>query len=137
MDRIAQFIKIKPRNRLVIVNDDSVDVKYMDIGNKLSKQLRCEIDKNISLKALMALDKILELNLKYSEDLGNFLAIKNIGILLENDLKIDFRMILEKYSRDTTLIVKWEGEIEPSSLYFLSKEKGIRINLTGISHIII
>ncbi|WP_310993754.1 hypothetical protein [Aequorivita marina] len=136
MKNIIHFIKTHPRNRLIIVKNDFVDVPYVDIGKSLSKRLRGELEeKSLPLITSKVFDEIVDLNLKYSEDLRNYIAIKNIGILMEKELKIDLKSILEKHSRGTTLIVNWDGEIEDRSLYFLSKEKGVEINLKDISHL--
>lgn len=136
MKNIKQFLNTHPRNRLIIVKEDIVDVTYVDIGNLLSERLRGTVEeKNLPFIAVKILDEIVDLNIKYSDDLGNYVAIKNIGILLEKELKMDLKTILEKHSRDITLFVKWDGAIEGNKLYFLSKEKGVEINLKGLSNI--
>jgi hypothetical protein len=57
--------------------------------------------------------------------------------LFEPELKVDFNNLLEKYSNTNALFVKWEGVIDNENLYFLSKEKGIKININKLSHIAI
>ena len=52
-------------------------------------------------------------------------------------MKIDLVQILDKYSSLHTLFVKWEGEIEDGILYFLTKEKGQRIDIKNLSHVVI
>ncbi|WP_410004879.1 hypothetical protein [Aequorivita nionensis] len=137
MNNIIQFVNTHPRNRLIIVPKDFIDVPYIDIGKSLSIKLRGVPEESLPNNAVKFLDEIVDLNLQYSVEFGNYIAIENIGILLEKDLKIDIKNTLQKYSRDTALIVKWEGEIEESKLYFLSKEQGVEINLKDITHIIL
>lgn len=137
MKKIIQFVKTHPRNRLVIAKHFTPEVSYVDIGKSLSLKLQGIPEVNHPNLTVKFLDEIVDLNLRYSEEFGNYIAFDNIGILLEKDLKMDLKTILEKYSRDTTLILKWEGEIEESHLYFLSKEKGIEINLKDITHIML
>lgn len=89
------------------------------------------------MKVTSELDKILNDSLINHSNYGRMIAISNIGILLEPNLKQDLRVILEKYSNNNTLFVKWDGEIEGDYLYFLSKEKGIKISIHELSHIAI
>jgi hypothetical protein len=63
------------------------------------------------------------------------LAISNIGILLEPELKQDFNRFLEKHSNSNILFVKWDGEFDQENLYFLSKENGFKIDIKNLSHI--
>ena len=137
MNNIIQFVNTHPRNRLIIVQKELVDIPYIDIGKSLSIKLQGIPEESLPNITVNFLDEIVDLNLQYSEEFGNYIAINNIGILLEKELKMDVKNILQKYSRDTTLFVKWEGEIEESKLYFLSKEQGVEINLKDITHIIL
>ncbi len=137
MNNIIQFVNTHPRNRLIIVQKDFVDVPYIDIGKSLSIRLQGIPEESLSNITVKFLDEIVDLNLQYSVEFGNYIAIENIGILLEKELKIDLKNTLQKYSRDTTLIIKWEGEIEDSKMYFLSKEKGMEININDTSHIVL
>lgn len=137
MKKIIQFVKTHPRNRLVIAKHFTPEVSYVDIGKSLSLKLQGIPEVNHPNLTVKFLDEIVDLNLRYSEEFGNHIAFENIGILMEKELKINFKSLLEKYSRDTTLIVKWEGEIEESNLYFLSEEKGMEISLKDITHIML
>lgn len=137
MNIMIQFLNSHPRNRLIIVKQTLVEVPYIDIGKSLSLKLQGNQEGRLPNLTVKFLDEIVDLNLRYSEELGNHIAFENIAILMEKELKINFKSLLEKYSRDTTLIVKWEGEIEESKLYFLSKEQGVEINLKDITHIIL
>ncbi|MGB3344280.1 MAG: hypothetical protein WBA61_10225 [Aequorivita sp.] len=136
MKKIIQFVKTHPRNRLVIAKHFSPEVSYVDIGKSLSLKLQGIPEVNHPNLTVKFLDEIVDLNLRYSKEFGNYIAFENLGILFEKDLKMDIKTVLEKYSRNTTLIVKWEGEIEESNLYFLSEEKGMEISLKDITHII-
>jgi len=66
-----------------------------------------------------------------------FIAIRNCGILLQKELKIDFISFLNSHSKNQLLIIYWEGEIENDKLYFLSKVDGAEIDISGLSYQII
>jgi hypothetical protein len=83
------------------------------------------------------LEEIIQESEKKHPLIGKYVAIKNMGMMMEPALKINLPSFLDTHSQNCSLIVDWEGEIEKPYLYFLSKEKGKKINIQGISHIIV
>ena len=81
------------------------------------------------MRAKEVLGNIFDSNLSDSDILGKHLAIQNLGVLFEPELKIDFLSLIDKYSRTNALFMQWDGEIENDTLYFLTKEKGKKINI--------
>jgi hypothetical protein len=135
-NNIKQFINSYSRNKLILTAEPIDNIDYIDIGKVFSKHIKEFLgNKMFSLKAKMELDEVLDSNIMHADDIGKYLAITNLGILLEPELKIDFVQILDKYSSSNTLFVKWEGEIEDGILYFLTKEKGQKIDIKKLSHI--
>ena len=63
----------------------------------------------------------------------NYIALKNIGILHEESLKIDFLHFIKQYSDDCTLVLKHEGEIIGNNFYFNTKN-GVVVNLKNITY---
>ena len=135
---ITEYINSYSKNKIIIHRELIPDVNSIDIGFLLSQSIYNWIDDSkLSMKVTSELDKILNDELVSHTSCGRTIAISNIGILLEPSFKQDLRAILEKYSNNNTLFVKWNGEIENGYLYFLSKEKGIKININELSHIIV
>ena len=135
---ILSFLKTQSRNKIVFYKDSIIDITAIDLGAELSQALFNLNDlTKLPMKVTSELDKIFNDALINHSNYGRIIAISNIGILLEPDLKQDLRAILEKYSNNNTLFVKWVGEIENRCLNFLSKEKGIKINTNELSHIIL
>lgn len=135
---ITEYINSYSKNKIIIHRELIPDVNSIDIGFLLSQSIYNWIDDSkLSMKVTSELDKILNDELVSHTSYGRTIAISNIGILLEPSFKQDLRAILEKYSNNNTLFVKWNGEIENGYLYFLSKEKGIKININELSHIIV
>lgn len=135
MNNILQFIARNPRNRLIIVKDKGIEIPYIDVGKQLSKKIQHQLNGSLANHAAKYLDEIMEVNMLQSKELGGHVGIENVGVLMEKELKFDFKTILKKYSRGTILFVKWEGDIDSDNLYFLTKEKGVVVNLKGVTHI--
>jgi len=81
------------------------------------------------------LESIMQNNEKIHPEIGKYTAITNLGILFEKTLKFDFIHFLDAHSKNQTLFIYWEGEVDKNKLYFLSKNKGLQFDITNISHI--
>lgn len=129
---VIDFVKRKPRERLVFTAKLS---DGLDLGKTLSQKISSELDNpRLSLKVKDVLDKLLWNSVKDVENLGECIMIRNVGILFEDELKINIEHFLKKYSTDNTLIIEWPGELDQDKLYFLSKEKGLKVDLKNITH---
>lgn len=138
MNNISYYITSQSRNKIVFYKQDILGIEAIDVGKKLSHEIKSVTrDTRIGLKALIMIDKLFTSSLSSNSKYGNYLAIHNLGILFEPKLKTDFVQLLDKYSSSYTLFVKWEGEIEDGILYFLTKEKGQKIDINNLSHIVI
>lgn len=137
-ENIASYLRTISRNKIVIHSDAIKGISSINIGKSLASEIgEISLDKHYTLKAKNKLEDILTRSIIQHPEFGRTLAISNIGILFEPELKIDFPSIIEKYSKDMCLFIQWEGNIEDTKLHFLTKEKGIEINIKNLSHIII
>ena len=135
---ILSFLKTQSRNKVVFYKDSIDAIPAINIGTELSQILFNLNDlTKLPMKVSLELENMLNTATIDHEIYGRLLAISNLGILFEPELKVDFNNLLEKYSNTNTLFVKWEGSIDNENLYFLSKEKGIKININKLSHIAI
>lgn len=135
-EKISNYIRSHSRNKIVFHQEELSGLNSFDVGRFLSEAIFNLKDPNkLSMKTSTELDKILENGTANHNTFGHFLAISNLGILFESDLKIDFPRLLDKYSKNQVLFVKWDGEIDSDHLYFLSKQNGIKINIKNLSHI--
>lgn len=138
MDKIEKYLKNQSRNKIVFYKQDIPGIEAIDVGKKLSHEIKSiASDAKIGMKSLIMMDELFTSSFLDNSEYGKYLAIHNLGILFEPELKTDFIQILDKYSSSNILFVKWEGEIENGILYFLSKEKGQQINIKNLSHIVI
>jgi hypothetical protein len=137
-NQISAYLKTQSRNKIVFYRDGIIDITAIDLGRLLSQAIyNLKDESKLPMRVSNELDKILNASFTDHSSYGRMLAISNIGIVLEHDLKQDFNMLLAKYSNNNVLFVQWDGEIENDNLYFLSKGKGIKINIKNLSHIII
>lgn len=135
-NKIAEYLKSQSRNKIVYYKNSFFDFAPVDIGNLLSQVIyKWNDDNKLSMKVSTELDDILKQAMINHNCYGKMLAISNIGILLEPNLKQDIRRLFEKHSNNNVLFVKWEGEIDNEYLYFLTKKNGIKIDIKNVSHI--
>lgn len=135
---ILSFLKTQSRNKIVFYRNSINDITEIDLGTELSQVLFNLNDlTKLPMKVSLELENMLNTATIDHEIYGRTLAITNLGILFEPELKVDFNNLLEKYSNTNVFFVKWEGAIDNENLYFLSKEKGIKININKLSHIAI
>lgn len=129
------YMKSISRNKIVFHQEPINGLNNINIGIELASRL-VELDdvKNFSFLAKQELDKLLTHASYVHPEFGKTISISNIGILLEPDLKIDFRYLLDNYSTENMLFIQWTGKIDRNELYFLS-EKGIKINIENFSYI--
>ena len=126
------------RNKIVIHRKNIPRVKSLDVGVELSKSIQ-EIMKNqhFAWEAKDKLERLFKNSVIKHKVFGDILSLRNLGILFEPGLKIDFPALIDKHSKDICLFIKWEGEIHENNLYFLTRKKGIKINIEKLSHIIL
>ena len=136
--KIRLFLKLNPRNKLVVISDKELFewLGWINVGNLLSQDINIA-DKKIIFKINQLLDDIIVKNKTQHKEFGEIIAIENIGLLLEPELKFNVEKFLSDYSQNNTLILKWEGEIDTNQLYFLTKNDNHKIDLNNISHIVI
>lgn len=137
-ENIFSFINSSSRNKLIILKEDSQrSLNCINIGKLLAMELKNIDKKNIVFKINQLLDDVIVKNKIQHKEFGETIAIENIGLLLEPELKFNLEKFLSDYSQNNTLIIKWEGEIDDNQLYFLTINDNHKIDLNNISHIVI
>ena len=129
---IAEFLNSNPTNKLVFTHnvEDTIN-----LGKELSNRIKPHLEhKRLSMKTKDIIDEVVQSNIKNSNEIGKHIAFKNLGILFEPELKINFKHFLKIYSSDITLIIQWPGEISSNHLFFLSKEKGHKADLKNLTY---
>ena len=135
-DKLLTYLQSSSRNKLVITSEKIPGVHYLDVGETLSLYLaKSEPTSWNSMKIKSEISKLFAESIEDHSVYGSILSIENIGILLEREVQFDFKHFLEQYSRDMAIFLKWDGDHDESTLFFLSKDKGIKIPLINLSYI--
>lgn len=135
MSSLSPYINRMARNQLVFTSYEVGDITYVDIGQLLSHKIETSIDKKrLPMIAEIEISSIMNECMSQNEELGNFIAIKNIGILFEPALQIDVKSFLDKWSRGTVLIVNHTGEIKQNRFYLAKNNTRYVANLTDITY---
>jgi hypothetical protein len=129
---ISEFLNSEPHNRIVFCNHAK---DAIDLGEELSMRIKPYLEhKRLSMKTKDLIDELMHASIQHNDKIGKHITIKNLGILFEPELKINFEHFLKTYSTDFTLIIEWSGEISNKHLFFLSKMKGSRIDLKNLTY---
>lgn len=137
-EALSKYLHSQSRNKIVFLKKPLSRLDSLNVGFEVAKELKPILsDSKVGLKSLLIIDDIFSKSILESNVYRKYLAISNLGILFEQDLKVDFVNLLDKYSTNNILFVYWEGEIEDGILYFLTKEKGQKIDIKNLSHIVI
>lgn len=129
---INAFLQQNTRNKIVFCKDYIEGIEFINVGTELAMLLgECpeEITSNETMYK-QVLNKT-----QHSDSIGKYLAIENIGILLEPELKLDLRSILSNYSKNQCLIIKTKAKIENDRLYYLDNTDNVIVSLLGLSFI--
>lgn len=131
INEIAKYVRQNTRNKIVFCHEDIGEIIFVNVGLILSQLLTNE--ENISNGYQLLYSNILNHHL-YNNVIGDYIAIENIGILFEPELKLDLHNILESFSRNSCLVIKSDAEIINDKFYFLTPDDSSEINLSGLSH---
>ena len=102
---IKDYIAQTTRNKIVICSDSIDGLEFINVGYELSKLL----SKN-SYNYEEAVRAILYKTF-HDDTIGNYLALTNIAILFEPELKINVSDILDAYSKNQCLIIQSDFDI--------------------------
>ena len=138
INTITDYIQSQARNKVIFHSQDLSDLITVNVGLRISENIyNFKEPGRISMRVSSELDRVLNAAISNHDLFGKYLSIENLGILFEPELKIDFNRLLDSYSQNNALFVKWDGEIDAENIYFLTKENGIKINIKNVSHIAI
>lgn len=133
---IVNYLKSNSRNKIVIHRNQIDNINTIDIGVELSKLIKeLTTDNRFTLKSKAKLDELINLSIYNHHQFGDIISIKNLGILFEPGLKIDFLSFIDNISKSNCLFIKWDGEVDEENLYFLTRSKGIKINIKNLSNL--
>lgn len=141
-EQISRFLSAAPRYKFVVASKESLttDVSVFNVGHHLALSIKenAELVKNdFAYFVQEEFTRLFYQNISEHHEFGKYICIANLGILFESELKINVLQTFQRLSRNTLLILIWEGEIKRNKLYFLSEKSKHTINLLEINHIIL
>ena len=132
IDKIAEYIRENPKTKLVFSRIPIQELEYIDMGYALSCFLS---DQGVdSSNVLQNIDRIIQSH--QHPRIGKYLAIQNISILFEPELRINLRMLVESLSRTQTLILTSPASVSNHTFHFSSEEEEPSFSLEGINYLV-
>ena len=130
-NEIVKYVKQNSRNKIVFCHEDIDGIRFVNVGFILSQLLNDEgnFENGYQLLSNSILNRT-----QYNELIGDYIAIENIGILFEPELKLDLCNILEYFSHNQCFIIKSDAEIKDDKFYFFIPEDSTSITLSGLSY---
>ena len=138
--KIAEFLNSAPRFKVVVLSNDSFDaaLPHVNVGKVVATYLK---GNNLSEMAINSVKDHLSNTISEAtisdSDYGECVCLTNLGILFEKQLDFIPTEFFANISKNTTLLLHWQGDIANNKLYFLNEGSRYFIDLANINHIII
>lgn len=114
--KIASYAKQGLRHKIVLCEERIEDLEYLDVGWSFARLLRTG---NLPDSAIR---ELLSSSVGEDKNIGRYLALCNIGILWEPELKLDIGNLLDGYSQNQCLIIQSNNPVLSQSLKSYNNE---------------
>lgn len=131
LTKIKNYISQNSRNKIVFCKKSIDGIDFINVGKELAILLGDNPHEVCGFETMYR--QVLNKS-KHNDQIGTYLAIENIGILFESELKLDLRSVLNQYSKNQCLIIKTDSAIENDILCFIDSTDGVSVNLQGLSY---
>ena len=111
---VVTYVKQDLRNKIVFSKQCIEGLQYLNVGLTLATMLR-----DNSLPSL-AIQELFSDAVKADQNIGRYLAVSNIDILFEPDLKLDVGNLFDSYSKNQCLVIQADSENVLSNITHLS-----------------
>ena len=135
-----EFINSPSRNHLVLSNGCVESLSYFDVGFEISSIVESIIgDRRLSMRTQDLLNKLFSEHTYQDATFGQYLALRNVGILYEPLLKIDVEGLFDHWSQNTTLFIDMgKGSVEGNRFYLIKGcSEQYSVSLQRINYIIV
>ncbi len=135
--QISKYLSVGLRHKLFFVSSQDHDINFVDIGFKLSKAIENNLDnKHLSLLTDEKLEELIKSNVVSNPEIGKYVAIRNIGILFEPELKLDLRAKFDSWAKSYVLVVDAKEGIMINNTFYLASayNSSYSIDLSEISY---
>lgn len=103
---IEDYLRQNTRNKIVFCPTELNGIEFVDAGRSLSSAILDGEDAANAVSHLFG-------SSHNHPSIGNYLALKNIGILFEPELKLNLRDILLSYSKNLCLVILEDPDLMP------------------------
>ena len=137
MKTLKQYIPVGTRHKLLFTSHHPEGMEYVDMGALLAYEIESSLlDRHLPLIADDAIENIIKNHVKHNHEIGNYIAIHNIGILFEPALHLDLHAKFSAWSKAYTLIIDCaEGTIKNNTFYLAGAiDQSYSIDLSDISY---
>ena len=132
---IDVFLRQNPKHKLVFTKSEPAGFVFTDLGYEMASRLDGQVSP--SVVATAAFESVVSRRTQDHPIYGKYLAITNIGILFEPELKLNVRLLLESFSHNTLLVVCSDGVIQNDTFHFDDSTEDYDIALSGLSYFVI
>ena len=140
VDRLLEFIHSPSRNHLILSNGCLDGLKHTDVGFEVSCFIEDIIgDRHLSMRVQDYINKLFREHIFLSNDLGQYLAVTNVGILFEPLLKLDVEALFGRWSQNNTLFLDIGKGYVTDNRYYLTQgcPKAYSVSLASINPLIL
>lgn len=121
-EKIAQFLKYSPRNKVVFTPSVPSCLYTLDVGYELASLIKDELDSpHLPMIAEDCLYSLIKHAITHDEIIGNYVAIINWGILFEPSLKFNLLSLFDSLSKSNTLILVDCGQADYENFHLVSR----------------
>ena len=132
INEITTYLHQSTRNKIVFCKTSIDGIDFINVGKELAILLGDNPHEVCGSETMYR--QVLNKS-KHNDQIGTYLALENIGILFESELKLDLRSVLNHYSKNQCLIIKTDSAIENDTLYFFDSTDMVSVKLQGLSYI--
>ena len=126
---VIRFIHSASRNRIVFCRDKIDGIEFVNVGRELSALI---VEKSEHDNLQDDVNNLLNRS-RTNAEVGRYLALNNIGILFEPELKLNLRSLFESYSKDQTLFICDEGSVVDNTFHFFEPSSLYTVDLSGLA----
>ena len=121
-EKIAQFLKYSPRNKVIFTSSFPPCLQTLDVGYELANYIKDDLaSPHLPMIAVDCLTSLMRRALKHDELIGDYVAIANWGILFEPILKFNLLSLFDSFSKSNALILVDCGQVDYEKFYLVSK----------------
>lgn len=122
-EKIAQYFSYAPRNKLIFAPNLDMHLQAIDVGFELSQKIKGDLaSPHLPMIAEDCLNVLFRQAIQKDPIIGDYIALKNWGIMFEPALKLNLVSIFDSYSKSNALILVNCGQADYENFHLVSKD---------------